>query len=67
MKNKDLGEAVYIQSIMLKLNSDLFLDDKNIKEVEKQLNTKIHVLDDTDDIINTFIGKSNRINIVKNA
>ena len=44
---------------MLKLNSDLFLDDKNISEVENQLSTKIHVLEDTDDIINTLIGISN--------
>ena len=41
---------------MLKLNTDLFLDDKNIKEVENQLNTKIHVLVDSNDIINTLIG-----------
>jgi len=56
LKNKDLGEAVYIPSIMLKINTDLFLDDKNIQEVENQLNTKIHVLDDSNDIINTLIG-----------
>ena len=56
LKNKDLGEAVYIPSIMLKLNTDLFLDDKNIKEVANQLNTKIHVLDDSNDIINNLIG-----------
>ena len=56
LKNKDLGETIYIPSIMLKLNTDLFLDDKNIKEVENQLNTKIHVLDDSNDIINTLIG-----------
>ena len=58
-KNKiynNLGEAIYIPSIMLKLNTDLFLDDKNIAEVESQLNTKIHVLDDSNDIINTLIG-----------
>jgi putative radical SAM enzyme (TIGR03279 family) len=56
LKNKDLGEAIYIPSIMLKLNTDLFLDDKNIKEVENRLNTKIHVLDDSNDIIDTLIG-----------
>ena len=56
LKNKDLGEAVYIPSIMLKHNTDLFLDDKNIQEVENKLNTKIHVLDDSNDIINTLIG-----------
>ncbi len=56
LKNKDLGEAVYIPSIMLKINTDLFLDDKNIQEVENKINTKIHVLDDSNDIINTLIG-----------
>ena len=59
LKNKDLGEGIYIPTIMLKLNTDLFLDDKNITEVEVQLNTKIHVLEHEDDIINTLIGISN--------
>ena len=56
LKDKDLGEAVYIPSIMLKINTDLFLDDKNIQEVENQIKTKIHVLDDSNDIISTLIG-----------
>ena len=55
LKNKDLGEGIYIPSVMLKMNTDLFLDDKNISEVEDKLNTKIHVLDDVDDIINILI------------
>ena len=59
LKDKDLGEGIFIPSIMLKINSDLFLDDKNISEVESELNTKIHVLDDADDIISTLIGISN--------
>ena len=42
---------------MLKLNTDLFLDDKKINEVENILNTKIRVLEDPNDIINTLIGK----------
>ena len=67
LKNKDLGEGIYIPSIMLKHNTDLFLDDKNIKEVENQLNTKIHVLHDSNDIISTLIGKSNKTNNLKNA
>jgi len=67
LKNKDLGEAIYIPSIMLKINTDLFLDDKNIKEVENQLNTKIHVLDESNDIINTLIGQSDNINTIKNV
>ena len=44
---------------MLKLNSDLFLDDKNITEVSNKLKTNIHVLDDQNDIINNLIGLSN--------
>ena len=56
--NKDLGESIFIPSIMLKINSDLFLDDKNIAEVSNKLKTNIHVLDDTNDIINNLIGIS---------
>ena len=52
---------------MLKINTDLFLDDKNIEEVENQLNTKIHVLDDSNDIIKSLIGNSNKTYIIKNA
>jgi len=64
LKNKDLGDAIYIPSIMLKINTDLFLDDKNIKEVENQLDTKIHVLDDSNDIIESLIGISNKTNTI---
>jgi len=67
LQDKDLGEGIYIPSIMLKINTDLFLDDKNIKEVENQLNTRIHVLDESNDIIDTLIGKSNKTNSIKNA
>jgi len=64
LKNQDLGDLIFIPSIMLKINSDLFLDDKNIGEVEDQLNTKIHVLDETDDIINNLIGISSKNKII---
>ena len=67
LQGKDRGEAIYIPSIMLKLNTDLFLDDKKIQDVENQLNTKIHVLDDSNDIIDTLIGNSNKTNSFKNA
>ena len=59
LQNKDLGEELFIPSIMLKINSDLFLDDKNIREVESQLDTNIHVLDETNDIIESLIGIPN--------
>ncbi len=67
LQNKDLGESIFIPSIMLKLNSDLFLDDKNITEVSDQLKTNIHVLDDTNDIINNLIGVSNTKKILNYA
>ena len=67
LQNKDLGEAIYIPSIMLKLNTDLFLDDKKVSDVENKLNTKIHVLDDSNDIIDILIGTSNKSNTIRNA
>ena len=67
LKNKDLGEIIFIPSMMLKINSDLFLDDKRISEVEKELKTNIHVVDDANDIINNLIGISNSKRIVNHA
>ena len=67
LQNKDLGESIFIPSIMLKLNSDLFLDDKTISEVSTELKTNIHVLDDTNDIINSLIGTSNNHTILNYA
>ena len=57
LKDKALGEAIYLPSMMLKIDSDLFLDDKNIDEVEKELKTKIHVVYEANDIIKDLIGK----------
>ena len=67
LKNKDLGESIYIPSMMLKINSDLFLDDKRISEVEEELNTKIHVVHDANDIIKYLIGISSTKEIVTHA
>ena len=67
LQNKDLGTIIYIPSIMLKHNSNLFLDDKNITEVSKKLKTNIHVLDDTNDIINILVGISNTQKILNYA
>ncbi len=67
LKYKDLGEGIFIPSVMLKINSNLFLDDKNVSEVEEHLNTNIHILDDTDDIINILIGTSNSKKILNYA
>ncbi len=67
LRDKDLGEAIYIPSMMLKINTDLFLDDKKISEVEEALNTKIHVVHDANDIIRYLIGISSTKKIVTHA
>ena len=67
LQNKDLGEIIYIPSIMLKHNSDLFLDDKKITYVSNKLKTNIRVLDNTNDIINNLIGISNTQKILNYA
>ena len=52
---------------------DKVLEEKSNKpfisyqEIENLLNTQIHVLDDSNDIIDTLIGKSNKTNSIKNA
>ena len=67
LKDKDLGEGIYIPSMMLKMNSDLFLDDKNIKEVEKELNTHIHVVYEANDIITILIGNTSAKSLVNHV
>ena len=67
LKNKELGEIIFIPSMMLKINSDLFLDDKKISDVEEALNTEIHVVDDANDIIEYLIGRSSKKRIVTHA
>ena len=67
LKDKEIGEMIFIPSMMLKINSDLFLDDKKISEVEKELNTKIHVVHDANDIISNLIGIPSTKKIVTHA
>ena len=57
LKNKELGDSIYLPSIMLKMNTDLFLDDKTLGDVERKLKTNIHVVENANDIINNLIGQ----------
>ena len=41
LKDKNLGDELLIPSAMLKQNSNLFLDDYTVDELEKELNVKI--------------------------
>ena len=67
LKDKDLGEAIYIPAMMLKVGSDLFLDDKTIEDVEKKLSTKIHVVYEANDIIRDLVGQSSCKNLINHV
>ncbi len=67
LKDKDLGEAIYIPAMMLKVGSDLFLDDQKIEDVEKRLGTKIHVVYEANDIIKDLVGQSSGKNLVNHV
>ena len=67
LKDKDLGEAIYIPAMMLKVGSDLFLDDTKIEDVEKKLGTKIHVVYEANDIIKDLIGQNSYKNLVNHV
>ena len=45
LKNQPLGDTLVLTSNMIKKNSDLFLDDYTISDVEKELNIKIKIID----------------------
>ena len=41
LKGKDLGDELLISSAMLRRDSDVFLDDLTVSDVEKELNVKL--------------------------
>lgn len=45
LKEKELGETLLLSSSMIKKDSDLFLDDYTISDVENALNTKIKIIE----------------------
>ncbi len=67
LKDKDLGEAIYIPAMMLKVGSDLFLDDKKIEDVERELDTKIHVVYEANDIIKDLVGQNSCKNLINHV
>lgn len=50
LKGKDLGEALLIPENMLRADTDVFLDDLTVSDVEKQLNIKVVVIKDGADL-----------------
>ncbi len=45
LKNQPLGDILFLTSNMIKKDSDLFLDDYTISDVEKALDVKIKIID----------------------
>lgn len=45
LKDKPLGDELLLSKSVFKTNEDIFLDDITLQEVEKQLNIKIHKID----------------------
>lgn len=60
LKGKDLGEALYIPSSMLRYENDRFLDDITTNEVENKLNIKlIPVNNDGYEFVQKLLGEEN--------
>lgn len=51
LKDKDLGSKLIIPSCMLRFEGDIFLDDVSLKEVEKELNIKVKVSDNSGEML----------------
>tara|TARA_Y100001970_G_C14258015_1_gene877058 strand:+ start:6106 stop:7515 length:1410 start_codon:yes stop_codon:yes gene_type:complete len=59
LNNIELGDQLLVPSIMLKLNTDVFLDDLSINDVEKKLSTPIRVVSDSNDMIKAILETNN--------
>ncbi|MFV0502804.1 MAG: DUF512 domain-containing protein [Lachnospirales bacterium] len=55
LKNKDLGDYIFISSDAFKSDEDIFLDDMTMNELEDKLNTKIKKIKDGTELVNQII------------
>ena len=51
LKDKDLGLKLIIPSCMLRFEGDIFLDDVSVEDVEKELNIKVKVSDNSGEML----------------
>lgn len=57
LKGKELGDELLISSSMLRRNSDVFLDDLTVSDVEKALNVKIKAINnDGYELLDAILG-----------
>jgi putative radical SAM enzyme (TIGR03279 family) len=60
LKNRDLGEAILLPTVMLKHGELLFLDDLTVMDVAKELNTKIIPVNGIEELIESCINYEHR-------
>ncbi|NDJ19692.1 TIGR03279 family radical SAM protein [Myxacorys almedinensis] len=53
LHGKELGDGILLPSLMLKHDATVFLDDMKVEELAQQLNTKIWIIRDVDELIET--------------
>jgi putative radical SAM enzyme (TIGR03279 family) len=53
LQGKDLGDGILLPSVMLKHDATVFLDDMTVEHLAEQLNTKIWIVADVDELIET--------------
>ena len=44
LKDKDLGDKLFIPSSMLRFENDIFLDDVSVEDVERELNISLGIV-----------------------
>lgn len=60
LADKELGEELLLSTSMLRRDSDVFLDDLTISDVEKNLNVTVHITqNDGYDLVDALIGIKN--------
>ncbi len=55
MEGKEVGDVVFIPDIMLKDNSDLFLDDLNLKDLEEAFQAPVRAVNSPQQIIDVLL------------
>ncbi|AQS58598.1 DUF512 domain-containing protein [Desulforamulus ferrireducens] len=56
LKDKNLGDALILPSVMLREGEEVFLDDLTVSDVAKQLQVKVEVVDGPIDLVEVVLG-----------
>ncbi|MBF2080256.1 MAG: TIGR03279 family radical SAM protein [Synechococcales cyanobacterium T60_A2020_003] len=55
LQNRDLGAGILLPSVMLKHDDTRFLDDSTVDDLAEALDTKIWIVNDVDELIDTCV------------